>query len=139
MVVDRRLTMTTIKGLVLAGFLAMATGCAGAGGGISQRGTVLVQTGSVRAFASGPAVVHAYSQDHGGAVFTAHVVTGTDADCARTPDAGSSALPADRVEVVMLAQGQIACVRTQGQRRYELLWHAREASPGAPAVAVAHN
>src|SRR5260370_17240298 len=98
--------MTTIKGLVLGGFLAMAAGCAGAGGGISQRGTVLVQTGSVRAFASGPAVVHAYSQDGGGAVFTAHLVTGTDADCSRTPAAGPSAPPPARIPAVMLAQGQ---------------------------------
>jgi hypothetical protein len=84
-------------------------------------------------------VVHAYSQDRGGKVFTAQAIDGSDADCARARMLAASALGAERVEVVTLSAGQIACVEAQSRRGYELLWHARPASPEELAVAVAHN
>ena len=135
------MTMTTKKGLVLGIFFSVvaAAGCAGAGGGINQRGTVLVETGAVKAFAVGPAVVHAYSQDHGGKVFAAAAVKGTDADCTHARAVAPSALAADNVQIVTLAPGQIACIETDGKRNYELLWHARPASAEETAVAIAYN
>lgn len=130
---------TTMKGLVVGILFSMgAAGCAGAGGGMTQRGTVLIGTGSVKAFAVGPAVVHAYSQDRGGRVFAAAAVSGTDADCARARS-GASALPADSVEVVTLAAGQVACIEAESKHDYELLWHARPASAEETAIALAVN
>src|SRR4051812_485655 len=133
------MTMTTkTKGLVVGVLMSMAAaGCAGSNG-ITQRGTVTVNSGTVRAFAVGPAVVHAYSQDRGGRVFAAAAQSGTDADCARAR-AGASPLAADSVQVVTIGPGQIACVETDGRRRYELLWHARPATREETAVAVAYG
>jgi hypothetical protein len=129
---------TTMKGLVLGVLVSVAAaGCAGTGGAITQRGTVLVNNGRVMAFAAGPAVIHAYSQDHGGKVFTVAATSGTDADCTVARAVVPSALAADRVQVVTLAPGQIACVETASKRNYELLWHARPASADETAVAVA--
>jgi hypothetical protein len=132
---------TTTKGLVLGIFFSViaAAGCAGAGGAITQRGTVMVESGAVKAFAVGPAVVHAYSQDRGGKVYAAVAVDGTDADCAHARAGAPSALPADSVQIVTLAPGQIACIEPSGRRNYELLWHARPASAGETAVAIAYD
>jgi hypothetical protein len=132
---------TTTAGLVLGIFFSVvgAAGCAGAGGGINQRGTVMVETGAVKAFAVGPAVVHAYSQDRGGRVFAAAAVNGTDADCAHARAVAPSSLAADSVQVVTLARGQIACIETDSKRNYELLWHARPASPEETAINIAYN
>jgi hypothetical protein len=132
---------TTTKGLVLGILFSVvaAAGCAGAGGGITQRGTVMVASGAVKAFAVGPAIVHAYSQDGGGKVFAAAAVNGTDADCAHARAVAPSALPADSVQVVTLATGQVACIETEGKRDYELLWHARPASADETAIAIAYD
>lgn len=58
----------------------LAAGCAG-GPGLAPRGSVIVSGDSVKAFATGPTVVHALSQDRGEDIYTAPATTGTDADC----------------------------------------------------------
>jgi len=130
---------TKTKGWVV-GFLfsVAAAGCAGSSA-ITQRGTVLVSNGSVKAFAAGPAIVHAYSGDHGGKVFAVAAQSGTDADCTRARAVAPSALAADSIQVVTLAPGQIACVETDSKRNYELLWHARMATPEETAFSVAYG
>jgi hypothetical protein len=134
------MTMTTkMKGLVAGVLFSMvAAGCAGSNA-ITQRGMVTVNGGAVKAFAAGPAVIHAYSQDGGGRVFAVAAQSGTDADCVRAHAGAPSALAADSVQIVTLAAGQVACVETDSRRNYELLWHARPATAAETAVAVAYG
>jgi hypothetical protein len=119
---------------MLVGFSFLG-GCA-SGGAVVQRGSVVMNGEAVKAFAAGPAVVHAYSLDGGGRVFVAPAKSGTDADCAGHEAGGSAAKPleVDRRNVVTLASGQVACVATNNRRSYELMWHARPAT--APAEIV---
>jgi len=131
--------MKKTKGLVLGVLVSVAAaGCAGSNA-ITQRGTVTINSGAVKAFAAGPAVVHAYSQDRGGRVFAVAAESGTDDDCARARAVAPSALAADSIQVVTLAPGQVACIETDSRRNYELLWHARPATPEETAVAVAYG
>ncbi len=90
----------------------------------------MVSGESVKAFAAGPAVVHAYSQDRGGKVFLVSAVSGTDADCARekAPSGGTS-VPVDTVETLTVGPDQIACLATSSPYTYELLWHAKASAP----------
>jgi hypothetical protein len=130
---------TKTKGWVVGFLIAVAAaGCAGSNA-ITQRGTVLINDGSVKAFAAGPAVVHAYSQDRGGKVFAVAAQSGTDADCARGRAVAPSTLAADSVQIVTLAPGQVACIETDSKRAYELLWHSRPATAEETAVAVAYG
>jgi hypothetical protein len=130
--------MTKTKGWVLGVLLSVAAaGCAGSNA--MTHGSVVINSGSVKAFAVGPAVIHAYSQDRGGRVFAVAAESGTDADCVRARDVAPSALAADRIQIVTLAPGQIACVETDGRRSYELLWHALPATRAETAVAVAYG
>jgi hypothetical protein len=106
----------------------LAAGCAG-GPGLAPRGSVIVSGDSVKAFATGPAVVHAFSQDRGGDIFTATATTGTDADCllARAGNrVQAKELRVDQRNVVEVQAGQVACVATESSRRLELLWHAEK-------------
>ena len=114
--------------------LSSLVGCAS--GVVEQRGTVVMARDSVKAFAVGPTVVHAYSLDGGGRVFIASAKTGTDADCAGG-DAGAVPVQVDRRNVVTLAYGQIACIETSGRRNYELMWHARPATTPSGPVLIA--
>jgi hypothetical protein len=133
-----------LGGMVLAAVVAggLGAGCASAGGEMRQRGTVLLTSASARAIVAGPAVVHAFSMDHGGRVYAATAQAGSDADCAVAADVrqGPNAdLVADSVKVVSLAPGQVACIQVDGRRSYELLWHARPMTPTETAVAVAYG
>jgi hypothetical protein len=124
----------------LVGFSFLG-GCA-SGGAVVQRGSVVMSGEAVKAFATGPAVVHAYSLDGGGRVFVAQAKSGTDADCAGQPAGGGAAMAVevDRRNVVTLGSGQVACVETTGPRNYELMWHARPATqPGAMVLAQARR
>jgi hypothetical protein len=115
----------TILALLLVG--SFASGCA-SGGGLAQRGSVIVSGDSVKAFAAGPTVVHAFSLDHGGGVYIAAATTGTDADCvqARASNHGrSTPLQVDQRNVVEVGAGQVACLATKSDHRVELLWHAQ--------------
>jgi hypothetical protein len=89
------------------------------------RGTVAVTGRAVKALTTGPALLHGYSEFSGGAIFVAPAATGTDADCA-IANCGGSATPliADRVAYVPVGAGQVACLVTNTQRPFELLWHA---------------
>ena len=109
-------------------------GCAS--GVVEQRGSMVMTRESVRAFAVGPTVVHAYSLDDGGRVFVAPVKTGTDADCA-DGDASATPVQVDRRNVVTLASGLVACVATSNRRNYELMWHARPATAPVGTVLIA--
>jgi hypothetical protein len=97
------------------------------GAGADRRGAVEVQGHSVKAVTAGPAVVHGYSGFSGGALFVAPVAAGTDADCAAalaSPGARPMPLAADRVAYLSVGAGQVACLVTDTQRPFELLWHA---------------
>jgi hypothetical protein len=125
---------------MLVGFSFLG-GCASGGAGV-QRGSVVMSGEAVKAFAAGPAVVHAYSLDGGGRVFVAQAKSGTDADCAGPAAGGAAAMAVevDRRNVVTLASGQVACVETSGRRSYELMWHARPAAePSAMVLAQARR
>jgi hypothetical protein len=105
---------------------SLTAGCAG-GPGVAPRGSVVVSGDSVKAFATGPAVVHAFSEDRGGTVYTAPATTGTDADCVRAGVADrdhARELQVDERNVVEVPTDQVACVATKSDRRFELLWHA---------------
>jgi hypothetical protein len=132
---------TTNNGLMeLVLGLAMAAGC-GTGGGFSQSASVVVRGDTARVFAVGPTLVHVYSQDRGGQIFTRTEVSGTDADCAPAPADGHFAAPlaADQVDEITVAGGQVACIVSNSSRPYELLWHARRAEPKAASIFVAHR
>lgn len=79
----------------------------------------------------------------GGALFLAPVVSGTDADClAALPNHGNGRpipLVADRVAYVPVAAGQVACLRTDTGRSFELLWHAFATSESATRLAQAKS
>ena len=124
---------TTMKILSLLSFLSFGfAGVAHAGEGATRRGHAQVQA-AAKAVVAGPAVVKMYSGFSGGQVFVAASSTGTDADCATAGRATGTTLPADQVEVVTVAAGQVACVASTGDRKIELLWHAQ---PGVSAPAI---
>ena len=84
----------------------------------------------------GPTAIHAYAGFDGGEIYTARAATGSDADCARTQHDGTAvAVPADRVISVTVPAGDVACLRTQTVRGYELLWHALAQQPMRPLLA----
>jgi hypothetical protein len=115
----------TVVGLFIAG--SLAAGCAG-GAGLAQRGSVVVSGDSVKAFAPGPTVVHAYSMDRGGDVYTAQAITGTDTDCVQAR-AGNHDRPTplkiDQRNVLQVGAGQVACLATKSDRPVEMHWHAK--------------
>ena len=108
-------------------------GVAQAGEGAARRGQVNVQAAAAKAVVAGPAVVKMYSGFSGAQVFVAAASSGTDADCAAAGRTTGTTLPADHVEVVTVAAGQVACVASTGERKIQLLWHAQPAA-SAPAL-----
>ena len=122
---------------MLIGF-SFLTGCA-SGGALGQRGALVMSGEVVKAFAAGPAIVHAYAMNGGGRLFTAPAISGTDADCAgaRAEVASATRVEADRRNVITLAPGQVACVASNGRRGYELLWRARPAPVSNAQIVVA--
>jgi hypothetical protein len=127
----------TIVALVIAG--CFASGCA-SGAGLGQRGSVIVRGDSVKAFAAGPTVVHAFSMDRGGDIYTAPATTGTDADCVqgrtRSHDR-QTPLNVDQRNVVEVGFGQVACVASKSDRPIELLWHAETGATPTSSLAMA--
>jgi hypothetical protein len=131
----------TVMGMVVVAGFALLGGCA-TSGPVEQRGSMVMAPDSVRAFAAGPAVVHAFSMDDGGRVFVAPATTGTDADCLAAVGSATNAtvVAVDRRNVVTVAPGQVACVASNGRRNYELLWHARTAEmPSGIMIAQARR
>ena len=113
---------TTILSLV--SFLALGfAGAAHAGEGAARHGQVNVQATATKAVVAGPAVVKVYSAFSGAKVFVADAASAKDADCAAAAGSAAGAtLTADRVELVSVGVGQIACVASTGARPIELLW-----------------
>jgi len=125
---------TTMKILSLVSFLSLSfAGVAHAGEGAARRGQVNVQAAAAKAVVAGPAVVKMYSGFSGAQVFVAAAASGTDADCAAAARTAGTTLPADHVETVTVAAGQVACVASTGARKIELLWHTQ---PGTSASAL---
>ena len=125
---------TTMKILSLVSFLSLSfAGVAQAGEGAARRGQVNVQAAAAKAVVAGPTVVKVYSGFSGAQVFVAAASSGTDADCAVAGRTAGTTLPADHVETVTVAAGQVACVASTGARKIELLWHAQPAT-SAPAL-----
>ena len=127
---------TTMKILSLVSFLSLSfAGVAHAGEGAARRGQVNVQAAAAKAVVAGPAVVKMYSGFSGAQVFVAAASSGTDADCAAAGRTGGTTLPADHVEVVTVAAGQVACVASTGEKKIQLLWHAQPSTSATALVA----
>jgi hypothetical protein len=114
--------MKTIKTLALA--LSLSFGFAAIAHAGESRGQVQVPVSAAKAVVAGPTVIHAYSEFSGAKLYVARAVTGTDRDCQAGAKAAASSLAADRVELLTVRAGQLACVATTGERQVELLWHA---------------
>ena len=116
-------------------FLSLGfAGIAHAGEGATRRGQVNVPAAAAaKAVVAGPTVVKMYTGFSGAQVFVTAASSGTDADCAAAGRTGATRLPADHIETVTVAAGQIACVASTGERKIELLWHAQ---PGTSASAL---
>jgi hypothetical protein len=130
---------TISKGLILA--VSFLGGCASTGG-FSERGVIEMQGQAVRAFAVGPAVVHASGSGSGGRLFTTESTIGTDADCAAALAHGRTAtpLPGDHVDEVTVERGSVACIASSAPGPYELSWHARTPEPAtAQQLAMARR
>jgi hypothetical protein len=113
-------------------------GCATSPAGSSVRGTVLASSPGSRAIVTGPITVHAYAGFAGGEIYNTRAAAGTDVDCARAPQSGAAIpLPADKVVSVTVAEGEVACLRTQASRGYELLWHSQPQPPSVQLMATA--
>jgi hypothetical protein len=126
----------TVMGMLMVG-LAGLGGCASSGVA-QQHGSIVMAPHSVRAIATGPAELRAYTLDGGGRVFVVDAKTGTDADCVDGARGTREATVAvDRRNVVTLASGQLACVASSGHHDYELLWRSRPADAGRETVLVA--
>ena len=130
--------MNTISKLLFVSFLGL--GCASTQVGRSPvadlRGDVVASRPSVKAVVVGPAELHAYAAFKGGEMYTASAVAGHDGDCASS-HMNARALEADRITVIHVAAGQVACLATPNARGYELLWHAHAPASRAITVAVA--
>jgi len=115
----------------LVSFLALGlAGAAHAGDAPLRIGHVNVDAAGTKAVVAGPAVVKVYSGFSGAKVFVTDAASAKDGDCvAAAGRATSAALPADRVELVSVGAGQIACVASTGERPIELLWHVQSTTP----------
>lgn len=124
--------MKTISMLTLAAtLLATQAGQAFAqsNGAAPQRGAVLVDGAAVKAVVAGPVTIHAYSEFAGATLFTALVVTGTDADCAGASRGDATTLASDSVQSLTVGAGRVVCLAGTSARNIELLWHAQKDQP----------
>jgi hypothetical protein len=126
---------TSILSLASILFLGFA-GVANAGEGAARRGQVNVQASATKAVVAGPAVVKVYSGFSGAKVFVADAASAKDADClAAAGRATGTALTADRIELVSVGAGQVACVASTGDKSVELLWAVQSATPPSTMIA----
>ena len=137
-------TMTTTKTKTITTLTLLATLAFGSARADAaertQRGQVSVTGVAVKAVVAGPIAIHAYSGFSGGTVFAARAVTGTDADCKQPLGGTSRALGADQIVDFQVAAGQVACLETNTDRPFELLWRAQKNAPAAPsALAIARR
>lgn len=108
------------------------------------RGAVETSGRSFRALRTGPVVIHAYSAFRGGGLYTVPVIDRTDADCAAQGPPNGPPRPelmeANRRMTIRVAGGELACLATDTQGTFELLWHAHEYAPvDTSAIAAAPN
>ena len=102
------------------------------------RGRVTVAEPSVRALVTGPADIHAYSEFAGGAIYTAPAVAGDNRDCTSAPR-DVVVLDADRVRSIRIEPGNVACLATVTNRRFELLWHGHRTDAAPVTLAAASS
>ena len=97
-------------------------------GATAQRGVVEVTGRTAKIVTVGPAMLHSYSGFAGGAIFVVSANAGTDADCAAALVPPATAHPItlvpDVVIRVQLGVGEVACLVTETNGSFELLWHA---------------
>jgi len=126
---------TSILSLASILFLGFA-GAANAGEGAARRGQVNVQASAAKAVVAGPVVAKVYSGFSGAKVFVADAASGTDSDCAAAAARTTgTVLTADRIELVSVGAGQVACVASTGQKSVQLLWAAQSTAPAATTIA----
>jgi hypothetical protein len=126
---------TSILSLASILFLGLA-GVANAGEGAARRGQVNVQASASKAVVAGPVVAKVYSGFSGAKVFVADATSGTDADCAAAAGrATGTTLTRDRIELVSVGVGQVACVASTGQKSVELLWAVQSTTPASTMIA----
>jgi hypothetical protein len=93
-----------------------------------RHGTIVVRQKAVRAIATGPTLLHVYADTSGGTIFVTPFAAGGDGDCSGpAADALSRAAPltADRVLILSVGPGEVACLETTSDKWFELMWHAR--------------
>ncbi len=133
--------MKTISILLFVSSLTY--GCAGSQLGQAaapRHHAVLAHGASATQVVAGPSAIHAYSGFSGGSLFTARMVSGTDADCqAPAPSPERSELPADRVIDFEVGSGYVACLATTTPRGFELLWHERRGRSAPTTIALARS
>jgi hypothetical protein len=97
-------------------------------GAAAHRGVVEVTGRAAKIVTVGPALLHSYSGFAGGAIFVIRAIAGTDAGCAAALAPPSAAHPIalvpDVVTTVQLGVGEAACLVTETDGSFELLWHA---------------
>ncbi|HEX3697964.1 MAG TPA: hypothetical protein VH374_21500 [Polyangia bacterium] len=126
---------------ILSLVASFAFGCAATGTAdhlaVPTRGAVSVAGVARKAIVAGPTTIHAYSGFAGGEIYTAPAVTGTDSDCGAV-DGGhtqqSREVGADRVMTIDVGAGDVACLATKTDRRFELLWHVQNGAQRAPVL-----
>lgn len=111
-------------------------GCATAPGVV--RGTVISRSVGSQVIVRGPATLHAYAGFSGGEIYASRAAARPDADCARSLQRGlSTPVPADRIIRVTVPAGEVACLQTQIDTPYELLWHATPELNGPARLSAA--
>src|SRR5688572_22547535 len=95
---------------------ALGAGCATAGDARHStrlRGHVVVEGRAARPVAEGPLMLRAYAANQAASLFMVPATGRGDADCVSRPLA-SQALTRDRVAVVRVPAGMLACVAASG-------------------------
>lgn len=109
---------------IVALLIVAATGCATAPAAVVTRGTVTSRSPRTQAVVSGPMKLHAYAGFNGGEIYQASAASAPDAGCMSSHQgAPATPIPADRVVVITVPAGAVACLQTSTDSAYELLWH----------------
>ena len=126
--------MSSMRGMMLAGVLVLATGCAHRWDGDPSvrdiRGSAELGVGA-RLLLAGPArSVHANVE--GGdptALYLVDRVSGEDRDCAKASTAGAAAFVPQRGDHIDIPAGRELCATHMRAGVTEVVWHARVAAP----------
>jgi hypothetical protein len=130
--------MSARNGIVFFVIIAAVAGCATAPADVVARGTIVSQSPGAQAVVRGPITLHAYAGFTGGEIYAERAATGTNPDCFPPRHENAAIpLPADRVISVAVPAGAVACLRTQTDTPYELLWHGVPGINGPAFLAAA--